>query len=286
MKAKFDLILKAIEYLSEHFQSQPKLEDLADHLGISMFHLQRTFREWVGISPKRFLQFLTIDYARQLLDESRSVLETTYASGMTSPGRMHDLFVTIDAVTPGEYKNRGQGLTIRYGLHESPFGKALLAVTDKGLCGLSFHSDTSFQEGLDYLKQRWKNAILLEEPAVTEDYFIRIFSAHTDVSGKPIKLILKGTNFQLKVWEALMKIPRGYVCSYQDIARWIGEPGASRAVGNAVGANPISYLIPCHRIIQKSGVIGNYHWGEKRKRAMLLWESAREYGKEYHECEN
>jgi AraC family transcriptional regulator of adaptative response/methylated-DNA-[protein]-cysteine methyltransferase len=280
MNNHYDLILKAITYLSTHFQRQPTLEDLAEHLGMSMYHLQRTFSEWVGISPKRFLQFLTIDYARHLLDQSHSVLDTSFITGVTSPGRIHDLFVSIDAVTPGEFKSRGQGLTIHYGLHESPFGTALLAITDKGLCGLSFHDRENWHEGLAYLKERWRNASLANNPEKTLSYFKRVFSSHPDNTGEPIKLVLKGTNFQLKVWEALLRIPEGHLCSYQHIAEHIGEPDASRAVGNAVGANPISYLIPCHRVIRKNGIIGNYHWGTTRKKAILLWEAAQRCGKD------
>lgn len=271
----YNLILKAITYLEKNFRHQPKLEELSEELGVSMFHLQRTFREWVGISPKRFLQFLTLEYARKLLDESRSVLETTYETGMSSPGRMHDLFVTIDAVSPGDYKARGSGMQIRFGLHESPFGLVLISITERGVCGLSFHEPSTWIEGLNCLRQRWVNAEFIKDQHRTASYRDRIFSRVYNNNGTPIKLILNGTNFQLKVWEALLRIPEGFVCSYQDIANWIGKPDASRAVGNAVGANPISYLIPCHRVIRSSGIIGDYHWGATRKKSIFVWENAK-----------
>jgi len=270
-------IEEAIRYLEENFRDQPGLDDLAQHLHTSPFHLQRLFRRWVGISPKRFLQFLTIDYAKKLLEESRSVLDSTYEAGLSSPGRLHDLFVNIDAVTPGEFKSKGEGLQIYYGFHDSPFGTCLLAVTDRGICGMSFHDPSNLEAGLAELGERWRNSQLVDAPQQTRAFFERIFSGSGSDEGMPLNLFLKGTNFQIKVWEALMRIPSGLVCSYEDIARQIGNPGAVRAVGSAVGANPISYLIPCHRVIRKMGSFGDYHWGSARKKAILGWEAAQKF---------
>lgn len=271
MTREYSLIEKAIQYIENNFQSQPELEAIAGHLNISPFHLQRTFKEWVGISPKRFLQFLTIDHARNLLRESRSVLDATFDSGLSSPGRMHDLFISIDAVTPGEFKQLGCGLEISYGIHSSPFGDCVIAVTGRGLCFMGFYSDTLHDDFLEDMKGRFPQACFSENPQKTKPYFDTIFSSNPD--NRKLTLFLKGTNFQVKVWEALLKIPEGRVCSYSDISKIIGSPKANQAVGNAVGANPISYLIPCHRVIQNMGIIGNYHWGSARKKAMLLWES-------------
>lgn len=273
MLSQYDLIEKAILYLDDHFREQPGLEELSAGLGISSFHLQKVFKQWVGISPKRFLQFLTIDHARKALAESRSVLDAAYDSGLSGPGRLHDLFITIDAVTPGEYKIKGSGLKINYGFHESPFGCCLIAVTGRGICGLSFHDECGKEEGLTTLRKNWPNAVIIENPEITSGYFNKIFVNKADPV--PLKLYVKGTNFQIKVWEALLKIPEGGLASYDDIARKIGHPSSNRAVGNAVGSNPVSYLIPCHRVIQKMGRIGNYHWGAARKKAILGWEAAR-----------
>lgn len=271
MYPHYPLIEQALIYIEENFKEQPGLEQIAAYLQISPFHLQRIFKEWVGISPKRFLQFLTIDHARKLLQESRSVLEATFESGLSSPGRMHDLFINIDAVTPGEYKAFGSGLLIEYGTFESPFGCCAIAATGRGLCFMGFYNKENFSEFKTDMMQRYPRAQFKENSNTVKPYFDIIFSA---VKGKDkLNIFVQGTNFQIKVWEALLRIPEGAVCSYNDIARIIGQPKASRAVGSAVGANPISYLIPCHRVIQNMGVFGNYHWGSARKKAMLLWES-------------
>ena len=271
MNKEYPVIEKAIQYIEKQFRSQPELEDIAEHLHISPFHLQRTFKEWVGISPKRFLQFLTIDYARQLLKESRSVLDASYESGLSSPARMHDLFISIDAVTPGEFKKMGDGLEIYYGFHSSPFGPCLIAVTQRGLCFMGFYNDLVSDEFMRDMQDRFPRARFIEDTQRTIPYYNTIFRKEAD--NKKLTLFLKGTNFQIKVWEALLKIPEGHVCSYSDISKIIGNPKANQAVGNAVGANPVSYLIPCHRVIQNMGIIGNYHWGSTRKKAMLLWEA-------------
>ncbi|MGD9899922.1 MAG: methylated-DNA--[protein]-cysteine S-methyltransferase [Calditrichaceae bacterium] len=272
MSSHYNLIEKAILYLDDHFREQPGLEELSAGLGVSSFHLQKVFKQWVGISPKRFLQFLTIDHARKVLADSRSVLDAAYDSGLSGPGRLHDLFISIDAVTPGEYKIKGAGLKINYGFHESPFGCCLIAVTGRGICGLSFHDESGRKDGLETLRKNWPDAELIENSETTSDYYHKIFLHNADPVS--LKLFVKGTNFQLKVWEALLKIPAGALASYDDIARNIGHPSSSRAVGNAVGSNPVSFIIPCHRVIHKMGRIGNYHWGAARKKAILGWEAA------------
>lgn len=275
-------IEEAMCYLEENFQHQPGLDEVAQHVNMSPYHFQRLFRRWVGISPKRFLQFLTIEYAKNLLDESRSVLDATYESGLSSPSRMHDLFVTVDAVTPGEFSRQGAGLKIRYGIHSSPFGECLLAVTARGICDLSFITDAGREECVMELHQRWREAELDESPLTTQPIFNQIFPPAPTNDQRAVTLFLRGTNFQLKVWEALLKIPPGFVSSYEDIARYIGKPSAARAVGNALANNPIPYVIPCHRVIRKMGIVGNYRWNPIRKKAMLGWEAAQRY---QHESE-
>jgi AraC family transcriptional regulator of adaptative response/methylated-DNA-[protein]-cysteine methyltransferase len=275
MPSDYYRIEKAIRFIEENHASQPELEDLAAHLGLSPFHLQRLFRRWVGISPKRFLQFLTIEHCKELLSESRSVLDATFEAGLSSPGRLHDLFVTIEAVTPGEFKARGAGLEIAYGIHPSPFGDCLLAVTERGICGLSFAIGDDTTEAVEELKSRWPGARIVERPRATREYFDRVFPKLDHNGQRHLTLFVKGTNFQLKVWEALIRIPSGSVTTYGDIASRIGIPSATRAVGTAVGSNPISYLIPCHRVLRSMGAFGNYRWGTERKKAILAWESAR-----------
>ncbi|MCI0330554.1 MAG: methylated-DNA--[protein]-cysteine S-methyltransferase [candidate division Zixibacteria bacterium] len=265
---------RAILYLEENYSRQPSLKEIAASVHLSEFHFQRIFTRWAGVSPKKFMQFLTLDYAKKLLEESRSVLDATYEAGLSSPGRLHDLFVNIEAVTPGEFKQKGAGLTITYGIHPSPFGECLLAVTDRGICGLSFIENGSSKKALQYLRDNWPNAQITENRKATTPFIEKIFGGAKQ-NGQPLKLFLKGTNFQIKVWEALLKIPAGCVASYEDIAARIGRPTASRAVGTAVANNHIAYLIPCHRVIQKIGAFGNYRWGAPRKKAMLVWESAK-----------
>jgi AraC family transcriptional regulator of adaptative response/methylated-DNA-[protein]-cysteine methyltransferase len=271
----YQLIERALAYLENHYQEQPSLEQIASQVGLSEYHFQRVFTRWVGISPKRFLQFLTKEHARQLLDHSSSVLDATYRSGLSSPGRLHDLFVTMDAVTPGEYKLHGAGLTISYGFHPSPFGECLLALTGRGICGLSFVTRGDRQEPLDDLRRRWLQAEMQEDPDQTSPWVEKIFPMTQETSEEPLRLYLNGTNFQIKVWEALLRIPAGNLVTYQDIAAYVGDPNASRAVGHAIASNPIAFIIPCHRVIQKMGVFGGYHWGTARKKAILGWEMAR-----------
>ncbi|WP_224364271.1 bifunctional transcriptional activator/DNA repair enzyme AdaA [Hyalangium versicolor] len=268
-------IERAIHFLDAHGQNQPPLAEVAAHVGLSPYHFQRLFTRWAGISPKRFLQFQTLENAKQLLTERRSLLDATYDAGLSSGGRLHDLFVTLTAMTPGEFKQGGAGLTLRYGVHASPFGDYLLAVCERGICALRFLTGSSWDEAVAELRAEWPRAALVQAPEATRPYAERIFPQRTPREFQPLNLLVKGTNFQLKVWEALLRIPSGAVATYEDIAQAVEAPRAVRAVGSAVGGNPIGLLIPCHRVIRKTGAFGQYRWGLPRKRAMLAWESAR-----------
>ena len=267
-------IEKAIRYLENNFDRQPELHEVASAANLSEYHFQRLFSRWVGISPKRFLQFLTKEHAKKLLAQSKNLLETTYDSGLTSPGRLHDLFVNCEAVTPGEYKTNGEGLAIRYGIHPTPFGECLLAITERGICHLNFVMNDDIQRSIQTLSAQWKNAVIFEDQNSTAPFVNRIFSPVNNGQQSPLHLVLKGTNFQIKVWEALIRVPSGSMISYQDVATMINNPKAVRAVANAVANNPISFIIPCHRVISKSGAIHQYRWGTERKKAILGWEAA------------
>ena len=265
----YKLIEQAIQYIEANVQRQPELEEIASAIGLSEYHFQRLFTNWTGVSPKRFMQFLTKEHAKQLLNQSENLLETTHKVGLSSLGRLHDLFVNTEAVTPGEYKSGGAGLTIRYGIHPSPFGKVLIATTERGICNLSF-VDVSEGKVIDKLVEDWQQAEMVEDYKATAPLVTRIFS---DLStDSPLKLHLRGTNFQIKVWEALLSIPSGALTTYEHIAKQVGSPKAVRAVGTAVGHNPIAYLIPCHRVIRKSGDFGNYLYGSARKKVILATE--------------
>ena len=266
-------IEQAILYLENHYKDQPELQQVADNVGLSEYHFQRLFTRWAGVSPKRFLQFLTKEGAKELLDRSENLLETTHQVGLSSLGRLHDLFVTAEAVTPGEYKSRGAGVTIRYGIHPTPFGKCLIATTERGICHLSF-VQTSEGDVIDQLVADWKQARMIEDYKSTVSLIEPIFDLRYGHRSKPLNVHLRGTNFQLKVWEALLQIPAGEVTTYAGIASRIGNPGATRAVGSAVGHNPIAVLIPCHRVIRKVGDFGNYRYGALRKKALLAREFA------------
>jgi AraC family transcriptional regulator of adaptative response/methylated-DNA-[protein]-cysteine methyltransferase len=268
----YGLIERALEYLEDNAQRQPELSEIASAVGLSEFHFQRVFTRWAGISPKRFLQFVTKENAKELLDRSENLLDTTYQVGLSSLGRLHDLFVTTEAVTPGQYKSRGAGVTIRYGLHPTPFGECLIGVTERGICHLGFVQDSE-GDAIDNLVAEWKQASMIEDYDATAPLVEPIF----DLSRRgdhPIHLHLRGTNFQIKVWEALMRIPTGSVATYGQIANEVGHPTAMRAVGSAVGHNPIAVLIPCHRVIRKLGEFGNYRYGTARKKALLAHEFA------------
>lgn len=266
-------IEQAIRFLEHNYLDQPDLKAAAQSVGLSEFHFQRLFTRWVGISPKRFLQYLTKEHAKALLRQHAGLLETTYASGLSSPGRLHDLFVACEAVTPGEYKSGGSGLTLRYGFHPTPFGECLLAVSERGVCWFSF-VEGGRQAALRELRATWRRAALIEDAAATAPAARGVFFP-TAQPERSLPLLLNGTNFQIKVWEALLRIPAGSVVTYQEIAVAVGLPGASRAVGQAVGSNPIAVLIPCHRVIRKDGDLGSYRYGSARKKALLGWEFAR-----------
>jgi AraC family transcriptional regulator of adaptative response/methylated-DNA-[protein]-cysteine methyltransferase len=273
--ADYARIEKAIGYLDRHFRRQPALKDVARFVGLSEYHFHRLFTRWAGISPKRFLQFLTAEYARGLLKESPNVLEAAYEAGLSGPGRLHDLIVNVYAVTPGELKEEGAGLTIRYGVHPCPFGDCLLATTGKGICDLSFLPGRHAGEAEEMLRSRWGKATLVMDPKATKPFVERIFGRPRGDAAPALNVGVRGTNFQVKVWEAILRIPPGYVASYEDIAERIGAPGAVRAVGTALGRNPVAFLVPCHRVIRKTGAFGNYGGGPARKKAMLAWEAAR-----------
>ncbi|MDJ0915883.1 MAG: bifunctional helix-turn-helix domain-containing protein/methylated-DNA--[protein]-cysteine S-methyltransferase [Desulfobacterales bacterium] len=264
----------AIWFLEENFDRQPALEEIAMHVNLSEFHFQRLFSRWVGISPKRFLQFLTKEYAKNLLEGSDNLLNIAFDAGLSGPGRLHDLFVSCEAVTPGEYKAKGQGIRIAYGFHPSPFGECLLATTTRGICALNFVQNDNHESLIRRLNQRWQHAQVVQADRETQPLVDRIFAFDAGSRQAPLHLYIRGTNFQIKVWEALLKIPMGKAVTYEDIARHIGLPRAARAVGNAVGRNPVPFLIPCHRVIRKMGAFGNYGEGPTRKKAILGWEAA------------
>jgi AraC family transcriptional regulator of adaptative response/methylated-DNA-[protein]-cysteine methyltransferase len=266
-------IAAAIDYIRTCSTGQPSLQEVSEAVGSSEFHLQRLFTRWAGISPKRFLQLLTLQHAKRLLQDSENLLSTTYETGLSSPGRLHDLFVTLEAVTPGEFKSRGQGLVIRYGFSETPFGECLLGETSRGICFLEFVANETHSAKLDRLKNHWQEAAFVEDRDAIRDRVEFIFSRSGKTAGT-LNLLVKGTNFQVQVWQALLRIPRGSVTCYAKIADWIGRPNANRAVGSAVGANPIAWLIPCHRVLPADGHLGGYHWGETRKCACLVWEQS------------
>jgi len=264
-------IEQAILYLENHYKDQPNLDDMAANIGLSEYHFQRLFTRWAGVSPKRFLQFLTKENAKDLLDRSMNLLDATHQSGLSSLGRLHELFVTTEAVTPGEYKSRGTGVTIHYGIHPTPFGKCIIGTTDRGICHLGF-LQTSEGDAIDALATEWKQAQMIEDYKSTSPLIEPIFNIHNRDLSKSLNIHLRGTNFQLKVWEALLQIPAGAVTTYKDIASTIGKPGAMRAVGTAIGHNPIAVLIPCHRVIRKIGEFGNYRYGTLRKKILLARE--------------
>lgn len=268
-------IERAIRHLEQHLRDQPGLDELAAAAGLSPYHFHRLFSRWVGTTPKRFLQYLTAEHVKQRLRESASLLDAAWDAGLSGGGRLHDLLVTVDAVTPGEFKRRGADLEIRWGVHPTPFGSALLGATDRGLCALEFLDRRSRLQARDELGSRWPGARLLERPEETRAYLPRLFPAPGATPSGPFTLLVKGTNFQLRVWQALLRVPAGALTSYGAIAASLSRPGAARAVGRAVGGNPISYLIPCHRVVRSAAGLGGYRWGLARKRAILAWEAAR-----------
>ncbi len=272
----YERIEKVIRHLKEHYVEQPDLRTLAGIAQVSEFHFHRLFSRWAGITPKALVKFLTAKHAKALLRESQSVLDASLDSGLSGPSRLHDLLVSVDAVSPGEFKNYGEGMEIRYGFHSTPFGSCLIGATARGNCHLSFldRDSTSRRASvLRELKSDWPKAVLRHHPQSTRQLASQIFDRGVTSRTEKIPVLLVGTPFRLKVWEALLKIPSGSVLSYHDIARSIGAPNACRAVGAAVGKNPVAYLIPCHRVIRETGIVGDYRWGQARKLAMLAWEN-------------
>lgn len=275
-------IEQAIKYLEENFQHQPNLDEVAEKVHLSPFHFQRIFTDWAGISPKRFLQFLTVDFLKEKLSHSKNLVVAAEAAGLSSQSRVYDLFTTLEAVTPQEYKEKGSGIRIEYGIHETPFGLALLGVTERGICWLSFSAvDEDPRVEIEKMKEHWHNSIFHQDQILTQS-FIQIIFYSSAPSEKEIgrdasklHVFVKGTNFQVKVWEALLRIPLGEVTTYQDIAQRIESPKAMQAVGSAVGSNHIAYLIPCHRVIRKDGILGEYRWSSSRKKSMIGWEMAK-----------
>ena len=262
---------RALDWLSRNFERQPSLAEAAGHVGWSESHFQRRFRSHVGLSPKKYVQFLTLERAKQALASSRSVLDAAYDAGLSGGGRLHDLFVSVEAMTPGEFKHRGRGLTIRYGTHPSPFGQCLVMSTDRGVCGLAFTDPGCAREAFAELARGFEAARFVEDTDAAADMGRRIFG---DPAGSgDITLHLRGTPFQIKVWRALLAIPPGCITTYGELAVRVGAPRAGRAAGSAVGANPVAWIIPCHRVIRASGVLGEYRWGSGRKLAMLSLET-------------
>lgn len=272
----YSTVRRVIEMITEDYREQPGLDDIAGRLGQSPTQLQKTFTRWAGLSPKAFLQAVTLDHAKRLLrQEELPLLETSFEVGLSGPGRLHDLFVTHEAMSPGEWKARGAGLTIRYGLHPSPFGGALVMITDRGLAGLAFTDEPDGGDAFADMSSRWPNAHYVGDQEATAAYAERIFDPERWDPKAPLRVVLIGSDFQVRVWEALLRIPMGCAVTYSSIAERLGQPTASRAVGAAVGRNPISFVVPCHRALGKSGALTGYHWGLTRKRAMLGWESGK-----------
>jgi len=284
----YQVVRQVLEHITTNWQAHPELDELSQLTGVAPTRLQKSFTRWAGLSPKAFLQAITLDHAKRLLDEGLPLLETSFELGLSSPGRLHDLFVTHEAISPGVYKSGGEGLKIIYGFHKSPFGLALVMITDRGLAGLAFADEnnvvtqgrhagdiTSFTRNwaLADMTKRWPNASFVEDSNATANYAMRIFDPARWSPEEPLRVVMIGTDFQIRVWEGLLKIPVGKATTYSDLANSLGRPDAPRAVGTAVGKNPISFVVPCHRVIGKSGALTGYHWGLTRKRAMLGWEA-------------
>ena len=271
-EVNYTRVAEAIEYLSANYKQQPTLEEIAAQVNLSPFHFQRIFTDWAGISPKKFLQFLTVEELKKELLSVANLADAAENVGLSAQSRVYDLFVNIEAVTPQEFKTKGQGVVIEYGFHSTPFGECFIAHTEKGICALSF-VDEDKELIVQEFQDQWQRAEIRNDQDSTRELVEEIFGEA--VQRRQLKLLLKGTKFQVKVWEALLKIPFGSVSSYSRIAAKLGQSGAMRAVGSAVGANPVAFIIPCHRVIQSQGLIGQYHWGATRKKAMIGWERAR-----------
>jgi AraC family transcriptional regulator, regulatory protein of adaptative response / methylated-DNA-[protein]-cysteine methyltransferase len=271
----YTVVRRAVAFISEHWRSQPDIEAIAHACGVTPDELHHLFRRWAGLTPKEFMAAITLDHARKLLRDRASVLDAAYAVGLSGPGRLHDLFVTHEAMSPGEWKAGGEGLTLTYGFHSSPFGDALLVATERGLAGLAFADPDEKVRALDDMKRRWPRAQFREDAARTSGLARRIFDPKLWKQDRPLRVVMIGTDFEVRVWETLLRIPMGRVTTYSDIATKIHAPTAARAVGTAVGKNPIAFVVPCHRVLGKSGDLTGYHWGLTRKRAMLGWEAGR-----------
>ena len=271
--ADYDIVRRAIAHIRGNWRTQPEIEQIAEAAGVTPTELHHLFRRWAGLTPKAFLQALTLDHARRLLRESASVLDAAYEVGLSGPGRLHDLFVTHEAMSPGQWKARGEGLTLSYGFHPSPFGTALVIASERGLAGLAFADPGEESKALDDMRGRWPRAEFREDTAATAAQARRIFEPKLWRRDRPLRVVMIGTDFEVRVWETLLRVPMGRATTYSDIANHIGKPKAPRAVGAAVGKNPISFVVPCHRVIGKSGELTGYHWGLTRKRAMLGWEA-------------
>jgi AraC family transcriptional regulator, regulatory protein of adaptative response / methylated-DNA-[protein]-cysteine methyltransferase len=272
-KTNYDRVEEAIEYINSNYQSQPSLDEVAEKIHLSPYHFQRLFTDWAGVSPKKFLQYISIEHAKNILKEQKaSLFDAAFETGLSGTGRLHDLFINIEGMTPGEYKNGGENLSINYSFAESPFGDILVASTSKGISHMAFADDES--AALKDLKMKFPNARYKQMVDLIQQNALYIFT-HDWKDLDKIKLHLKGTAFQIKVWETLLKIPMGQLSTYGNIAKQLQTPKASQAVGSAVGSNPVAFLIPCHRVIQSTGVLGQYHWGSNRKTAMIGWEAAK-----------
>jgi AraC family transcriptional regulator of adaptative response/methylated-DNA-[protein]-cysteine methyltransferase len=273
--ADYDVVRRAIGHIRDHWREQPEIDAIAEAAGVTPTELHHLFRRWAGLTPKAFLQALTLDGARQLLRDSASVLDATYEVGLSGPGRLHDLFVTHEAMSPGEWKAGGQGTTIRFGFHPSPFGRALVMATERGLAGLAFADAGEEASALADMKRRWPRANFVADDARTAPIAMRIFDPSQWQQDRPLRVVLIGTDWEVRVWEALLKIPMGSVATYSGIAGKVCTPNAARAIGAAVGKNPVAFVVPCHRVIGKAGALTGYHWGITRKHAMLGWEAGR-----------
>jgi len=271
--ADYDIVRRAIAHIRGHWRAQPEIGTIAEAAGVSATDLHHLFRRWCGLTPKAFLQALTLSHARDLLRASASVLETSYEVGLSGPGRLHDLFVTHEAMSPGEWKAGGEGLTVTYGFHSCPFGMALVMITPRGLAGLALADPGKERAALTDMRRRWPKARYVEDFAATAATARRIFDPKLWLPEQPLRVVLIGTDFEVRVWEKLLTIPMGKLTTYSDLARKTGSPKAARAVGAAVGKNPICFVVPCHRVIGKNGDLTGYHWGITRKRAMLGWEA-------------
>ena len=271
--ADYDIVRRAIAHIHGHWRQQPEIEEIAEAAGVTPTELHHLFRRWAGLTPKAFLQALTLNSARELLRSSASVLDASYEVGLSGPGRLHDLFVTHESMSPGEWKSGAEGVTVSYGFHPSPFGSALVMATERGLCGLAFADYGEEKAALDDMRSRWPRAKHAEDSARTAPIAARIFDKKLWRPDQPLRVVLIGTDFEVRVWETLMRIPMGRATTYSTIAGSIGKPKASRAVGAAVGRNPVSFVVPCHRALGKGGALTGYHWGVTRKQAMLGWEA-------------